>query len=87
MAGGCRGARLACSLQLDGELTVRGSERLARHLRCCASCRSFARELEAISNLLRAGLKDPGLLGGSDTRLCPGGRRCSSDVETEEVLR
>jgi transposase len=27
---------------------------------------------------LISGLKDPGFLGGSDTRLCPGGRRCSS---------
>jgi predicted anti-sigma-YlaC factor YlaD len=55
MAGDCRATQLACSLQLDGELTLRGRERLARHLRCCRSCRSFARELEAISNLMRAG--------------------------------
>lgn len=55
MGGDCRGRRLAFSLQLDGELTLRGRERLARHLRCCGSCRSFARELEAITNLLRAG--------------------------------
>jgi hypothetical protein len=32
-------------------------------------------------------VKDPGFLGGSDARLCPGGRRCSGDGETEEVLR
>jgi hypothetical protein len=32
-------------------------------------------------------MKDPGFLGGSDARLCPGGRRCSSDGQTEEVLR
>src|SRR5919197_119351 len=32
-------------------------------------------------------LKDPGKVGGSDAGLCPGGRRCSCDVETEEVLR
>ena len=55
MAGDCRGARLACSFRLDGELTMRGRARLARHLRCCGSCRSFARDLEAITNLLRAG--------------------------------
>jgi predicted anti-sigma-YlaC factor YlaD len=53
--GDCRGTRLACSLQLDGELTLRGRKRLARHLRCCGSCRSFARRLEAITDLLRAG--------------------------------
>jgi predicted anti-sigma-YlaC factor YlaD len=53
MAGDCRGARLACSLQLDGELTLRRRERLVRHLRFCGRCRSFARELEAIGNLLR----------------------------------
>ena len=29
-------------------------------------------------------MKDPGLLGGSVARLCPGGRRCSSDGQTEE---
>jgi predicted anti-sigma-YlaC factor YlaD len=55
MGGDCRGARVACSLQLDGELAVRGRERLARHLRCCDSCRSFARDIAAISKLLRAG--------------------------------
>jgi Transposase DDE domain len=33
------------------------------------------------------GLKDPGILGGSDPRCCPGGRRCSSDGQSEEVLR
>jgi hypothetical protein len=55
MAVHCRDARLACSLQLDGELNVRGRERLARHLRCCGSCRSVARDLDAISKLLRAG--------------------------------
>jgi hypothetical protein len=32
-------------------------------------------------------VKDPGFLGGSDARRCPGGRRCSSDGQTEEVLR
>lgn len=32
-------------------------------------------------------VKDPGKLGGSDARLRPGGRRCSCDVETEEVPR
>jgi hypothetical protein len=32
-------------------------------------------------------LKDPGNLGGFDARLRPGGRRCSCDVETEEVPR
>jgi hypothetical protein len=32
-------------------------------------------------------LKDPEFLGGSDAGLCPGGRRCSCDVETEEVPR
>jgi hypothetical protein len=32
-------------------------------------------------------VKDPGFLGGSDARFCPGGRRCSSDGQTEEVLR
>jgi hypothetical protein len=37
----------------------------------------------------RAGqlMKDPGNLGGSGARRCPGGRRCSSDGETEEVPR
>jgi predicted anti-sigma-YlaC factor YlaD len=55
MVGDCRAARFACSLRLDRELTVRGRERLAQHLRCCGSCRSFARELEAISSWLRAG--------------------------------
>jgi hypothetical protein len=54
MAGHCRDARLACSLQLDGELSVRGRERLARHMRCCGSCRTFARHLDAITKLLRA---------------------------------
>jgi len=32
-------------------------------------------------------LKDPGNSGGSEARRCPGGRRCSSDGETEEVPR
>jgi hypothetical protein len=32
-------------------------------------------------------LKDPGFLGGSDARLCPGGRRCSTDGSPEEVPR
>jgi hypothetical protein len=34
-----------------------------------------------------AEVNDPGFLGGSDARICPGGRRCSSDGQTEEVLR
>jgi hypothetical protein len=55
MVGDCRAARLACSLQLDGELTVHERERLAQHLSCCGSCRSFACELEAISSWLRVG--------------------------------
>jgi predicted anti-sigma-YlaC factor YlaD len=65
MAGDCRGTRLACSLQLDGELTLRWRERLARHLRWCGSCRSFARELEAISKLLRT---SPGSTRSARTR-------------------
>jgi hypothetical protein len=32
-------------------------------------------------------MKDPEFLGGSDAGLRPGGRRCSSDAKTEEVLR
>jgi hypothetical protein len=32
-------------------------------------------------------LKDPGNSGGSEARRCPGGRRCSSDGETEKVPR
>ena len=32
-------------------------------------------------------LKDPGKVGGSDAGRCPGGRRCSCDAKTEEVLR
>ena len=32
-------------------------------------------------------VKDPGNSGGSEARRCPGGRRCSSDGETEEVPR
>jgi predicted anti-sigma-YlaC factor YlaD len=55
MARDCRAARFACSLQLDGELPMRGGERLAQHLSCCGGCRSFARELEAISSWLRVG--------------------------------
>jgi hypothetical protein len=34
-----------------------------------------------------ANVKDPGKVGGSDAGLCPGGRRCSCDGQTEEVLR
>jgi hypothetical protein len=34
-----------------------------------------------------APVKDPGFLGGSDARLCPGGRRCCSYGSLEEVLR
>jgi hypothetical protein len=32
-------------------------------------------------------LKDSGKVGGSDAGLCPGGRRCSCDGQTEEVSR
>jgi hypothetical protein len=32
-------------------------------------------------------LKDPGKVGGSDAGLRPGGRRCSCNGQTEEVLR
>ena len=32
-------------------------------------------------------LKDPGKVGGSDAGRCPGGRRCSCDGQSEEVLR
>ena len=32
-------------------------------------------------------VKDPGKVGGSDAGLRPGGRRCSCDGQTEEVLR
>ena len=39
------------------------------------------------TSMNKKGVKDPGFLGGSDARLCPGGRRCSSDGSTEEVLR
>jgi hypothetical protein len=44
-----------------------------------------SKELEIL--VLRHELKDPGKLGGSDARFRPGGRRCSCDVETEEVPR
>jgi hypothetical protein len=33
------------------------------------------------------GLKHPEFLGGSETRRCPGGRRCSGHESPEEVLR
>ena len=64
-------------------------------MRQCAAGRPSARSLARGSSctcselLARRGLElnDPGFLGGSDARLCPGGRRCSSDVATEEVLR
>jgi hypothetical protein len=49
----CRDARVAFSLQLDGELAAGGHTRLAQHLRCCHGCRAFARELKAISDWLR----------------------------------
>src|SRR5436190_10635303 len=43
--------------------------------------RWVARELEQ-----QGFVKDPGFLGGSDARLCPGGRRCSTDGTPEEVF-
>jgi predicted anti-sigma-YlaC factor YlaD len=58
-ANNCRAARVAFSVQLDGELGAGGHTRLAQHLRRCQSCRAFARELKAISGWLRAYRQEP----------------------------
>ena len=50
----CMQAREAASLRLDGELGELDSVRLGLHLRDCAECRAYARELAAIALELRS---------------------------------
>jgi predicted anti-sigma-YlaC factor YlaD len=53
-------AREAASLRLDGELFELEAVRLGLHLRDCADCRAYARELGAIATTLRsAPLEEP----------------------------
>jgi len=58
----CQRAREAVSLRLDGELSELGSARLSVHLRECAACAAYAREVTAIAGRLRAApLEQPGI--------------------------
>ena len=50
----CDRARSWTSLRLDGELSQLESALLTAHLRGCGSCRAFADEVEASTELLRA---------------------------------
>jgi predicted anti-sigma-YlaC factor YlaD len=47
-------AREAASLRLDGELSEFDAVRLGLHLRDCAACRGYAREIEAVTLELRS---------------------------------
>jgi predicted anti-sigma-YlaC factor YlaD len=56
----CMQAREAASLRLDGELSELEDVRLGLHLRDCAACRAYAREIGAITAELRsAALEQP----------------------------
>jgi predicted anti-sigma-YlaC factor YlaD len=56
----CMQSREAASLRLDGELSELEAVRLGFHLRDCAPCRAYARELGAITMELRsAALEQP----------------------------
>jgi predicted anti-sigma-YlaC factor YlaD len=50
----CMQAREAASLRLDGELNELDAVRLGLHLRDCAGCHAYAREIEAITLELRS---------------------------------
>jgi predicted anti-sigma-YlaC factor YlaD len=50
----CMQAREAASLRLDGELSEFDAVRLGLHLRDCAACHAYAREIEAITLELRS---------------------------------
>jgi hypothetical protein len=58
----------------------------AEHLESMRRGKGKARERAACGEGGVA-VKNPGFFGGSDARLCPGGRRCSTDGSPEEVLR
>lgn len=49
----CRNARKWISLELDGELSVRRSEKLYYHIRRCHSCRSTRDKWVGVGSLLR----------------------------------
>jgi predicted anti-sigma-YlaC factor YlaD len=50
----CDRCRAWVSMDLDAELTEFEQARLRRHLRACADCRAFARDLRSATALLRA---------------------------------
>jgi predicted anti-sigma-YlaC factor YlaD len=50
----CMQAREGASLRLDGELSELGAVRLGLHLRDCAPCRAYTREIAAIALELRS---------------------------------
>ena len=49
--------------------------------------KQLEKENARLKRLLAERVKDPGFLGGSSARLCPGGRRCSGHGSPEEVPR
>ncbi len=59
----CASAREALSCRLDGELSEHEAARLDDHLRDCAECSAYARELHAIAIELRsAPLEQPKIM-------------------------
>ena len=54
LAAECERARRAVSLSLDGELSEVGSARLSAHVGRCAECAEFARDMDALTQELRA---------------------------------
>lgn len=69
----CDGARARVSLELDGFLDDVGRGLLSRHLARCADCTSFAAELGALTNLLRAAALEP--------------HRCELELRTRRAAR
>jgi predicted anti-sigma-YlaC factor YlaD len=58
----CSHAREAVSVRLDGELSELEEAGLDGHLRACADCSAFARELQALGRELHAAaLEQPGI--------------------------
>ncbi len=59
----CDSARANVSCRLDGELSELEARRLDDHLRDCAGCSAYARELRALADRLRtAPLKQPAIM-------------------------
>lgn len=79
----CEHARIWAALAPDGELSELEQRSLRSHLRVCAPCTSFAREVEGVTSLLRREeLVSPSSIAAT-TRLVP--RRHSRLIRVRPV--